>query len=349
MRWFSFGISISFHSVCAGLVGLSCLLCSVWVKAEKPAPAGPTPQVRVLPNLVPKPTTHTTKAKANSPEQNKAAEVRVQRAKPTAQSHRATGSPLSVPVERVRRYPGMVGTTVLENRDAQTHTWNLTCDQDTISGQIRGDSIIHFRHRGGVSKPCQLALSGQNTSVGVGTGDKLIIRQGRLFALQVTTVVYPPIPTVGDLDLAKNPHLHRQWALLAKASSEYTNTSWSAMQAAGPANVMVCSDSVNAWATKAADHGMEWLSLLYKQKVRAVGVVVYLNLNPGAIVKVEAQTGAGWVTVWEGKDVSKGICPSKLALRFNEPVDTQAIRLVLDTRLVSGWNEVDAVELISSP
>lgn len=327
---------------------------SVDVYAEKPGhatvPAKPskTPDKPVTGSPSPSPTTGTTKAKESNttplsiPTQAKPSEE----AKPRgAKTSVVAGSPVPA-YERVRRYPGP-WLSILENRDGQGYSWTLHCGRDFMSGMIQADAIVHFRRRGGSGVSCELQLVGQNNKLPIGTGERLIIRQGRLFALKVTTVVYPPVATVGDVDLVKGPNLSRQWAVSATASSEYTNTSWSAMQATGPANVDTCADSASAWATKAADHGLEWLSLTYKNKVRAIGVVVYINLNPGAVVKVEAQTGAGWTTVWEGKDPSKGICPAKLSLRFTEPVDTQSIRLTLDTRLVPGWNEIDAVELVS--
>ena len=75
--------------------------------------------------------------------------------------------------------------------------------------------------------------------------------------------------------------------------------------------------------------------------------MIHANWNPGTVVAVEARTGAGWVTVWRGNDTSRGTCPSVFAVRFNEPVDTNMIRVKLNTQKVPGWNEIDAVQLVA--
>ena len=67
----------------------------------------------------------------------------------------------------------------------------------------------------------------------------------------------------------------------------------------------------------------------------------------GSLVRVQAKTGAGWLTVWEGRDPSKGICPSAFAIKFKEPADTISIKIFLNTGKVAGWNEIDAVQLVS--
>jgi hypothetical protein len=142
----------------------------------------------------------------------------------------------------------------------------------------------------------------------------------------------------------------RQWAVAAKASSEYGNPGWSAMQAAGPPDTMVCADSQTAWASRSPDGGLEWLELSYATPVHATRVRVRESYNPGAVIRVEAVSTAGeTVTLWEGADPTRQ-CPGWLDLRFaatKAPVQT--IRVHLDVRLVPSWNEIDAVELIGTP
>lgn len=234
----------------------------------------------------------------------------------------------------------------VENRDAKSYRWRLQCQDAKLSGLIKADGVIRFKPRGTPWRDCSLSLETAKR-VKIVAGARLIIRRGRLVTLQVSTVLFPPVAVYGDTSLSSSAKYMRQWAIRALASSEYGSNSWSAMQATGPANVETCSDNAKAWATKPPNGGREWLSLVFPKKVRAIGALIHVSYNPGAIVEIQAKTGGGWVRIWRGKDVSSGHCPSVLAVRFQEPVDTDSIRIILDTRLVSGWNEIDAVQLVS--
>jgi hypothetical protein len=142
----------------------------------------------------------------------------------------------------------------------------------------------------------------------------------------------------------------RQWAVAATASSEYGNPHWSAMQATGPPNTMQDGDHSTAWATRAPDGGPEWLELEYATPVQATRVRVRETYNPGAVVRIEGISAEGEVlTLWEGRDPTQR-SPGWLEARF-EPTQTllKKVRVHLDTALVPGWNEIDAVELIGTP
>jgi hypothetical protein len=142
----------------------------------------------------------------------------------------------------------------------------------------------------------------------------------------------------------------RQWAVSATASSEYGNPHWSAMQATGPPNTMQDGDHSTAWATRDTDGGPEWLELEYATPVQATRVRVRETYNPGAVVRIEGVSADGKVlTLWEGHDPTRQ-SPGWLVARF-EPtqVPIKKIRIHLDTALVPGWNEIDAVELIGTP
>ncbi|TNE44279.1 MAG: hypothetical protein EP343_31510 [Deltaproteobacteria bacterium] len=290
------------------------------------------------------------KMKSEKPKAKKAKpRLSAEEAKPRSGASRSGRTTvINQPVRYRRPYPYRSSDTVLENRDDQGYVWMMQCGAQGLQGKIGPDAVVRFRNRGTQAKPCKLSLQGGQAAFSM-KGQKLLIRRGQLRELKVTIVPYPPVPFVGDGLIATDHKLARQWATSATASSEYTSGSWSAKRATGPADVTRCADSTNAWATKPANAGKEWLSLSYAQKVRAVGVVVHASYNPGAIVRIEAATGAGWTTVWQGNDPSKGTCPVKVAFRFSEVVDTNSIRIVLDTKLVSGWNEIDAVQLVSLP
>jgi hypothetical protein len=145
----------------------------------------------------------------------------------------------------------------------------------------------------------------------------------------------------------------RQWAVAATASSEYGNPQWSARQATGPPNTMQDGDYSTAWATRAQDGGPEWLELEYATPVHATRVRVRETYNPGAVVRIEGVSAeepqVAVLTLWEGHDPTRQ-SPGWLEARF-EPTQTliSKVRVHLDTALVPGWNEIDAVELIGTP
>jgi hypothetical protein len=140
----------------------------------------------------------------------------------------------------------------------------------------------------------------------------------------------------------------RTWAQSARASSQYGTSSWTAMDAAGPPNTPICGDRTTAWATKNQNGGHEWLELTFPASTTAYGAAVVETYNPGAVASVEARLGGAWTVVWQGTDTNRA-CPGEFVAPFSAPVVTQQLRVVLDTKRVHGWNEIDAVGLITQP
>ena len=137
-----------------------------------------------------------------------------------------------------------------------------------------------------------------------------------------------------------------QWAIGAKASSQYGSQKWAASQATGEPNTLQCEDLPTAWASKNPDSGIEWIELNYSYPVWAGEINIYESLNPGAVARVEAKkTDGAYLTVWEGYDPTR-VCPGTLKITVNKPVMTSTIRVILDSPRVQGWNEIDAVELV---
>ncbi len=106
-------------------------------------------------------------------------------------------------------------------------------------------------------------------------------------------------------------------------------------------------DIRTAWATKGQDDGAEWLELTYKQAVHPAGVRIRETYNPGAVVRVDARDAKGtWHKLWEGKDPTKA-APGWFDVPIRQPTWTcRTLRITLNTSAVTGWNEIDAVELI---
>ncbi len=139
------------------------------------------------------------------------------------------------------------------------------------------------------------------------------------------------------------------WAhAVTSFSSEYSPSRNAARAAAGPPDVYPrTGDLSGAWAPRTTDDGPESITLAFAAPVLARSLVWAETLHPGAVVRVEdVSDPARPVTLWDG---SAGPAPSSAAMAevtLAAPRSIAALRLSLDTRLVSGWNEIDAVGLI---
>ncbi len=143
-----------------------------------------------------------------------------------------------------------------------------------------------------------------------------------------------------------------QWARDAKASSTFNdakgNTSYSANQATGEPNVQVYSTTPQAWSSKTPDSGIEWLELTFTKAVHATAVRVRESSGSGALIKIEVFDDKGAAhTVWSGTDSTKEL--NYLIAEFPKTAfTTNRVKLTLATNVVSGWNQVDAVQLVGS-
>lgn len=142
----------------------------------------------------------------------------------------------------------------------------------------------------------------------------------------------------------------RQWASSARASSEYSATNWSALQATGKPDTLQAGDHRTAWASLRADTGEEWLELSYDVAVLPTHVRIHETYNPGAVVRIDAQDAEGtWHVLWAGQDSTRD-CPAWFTVAFRRPAfAAKSIRVTIDSLAVAGWNEIDAVELIGNP
>jgi len=121
--------------------------------------------------------------------------------------------------------------------------------------------------------------------------------------------------------------------------------SWSENQALGEPDTEGQGDYPTAWASQAPDGGIEWLEIGFAEAVAAEGIVIVESYNPGAVVKVEvAGPGAGWRIVWSGRDPATAE-QNEFAIPLDGRSSIDGVRITLDTRLVPGWNEIDAVGL----
>lgn len=132
---------------------------------------------------------------------------------------------------------------------------------------------------------------------------------------------------------------------VTRGAGAVANAGWSPAQATGEPNTPGAGDSQLAWATMAADAGIEWLEVDFPEAAPILAVRIHQNDNPGAIVKIEARGDGDPVVIWEG-DSPKKPAPFTMEAKAATKVSAKTVRIILDTRRVSGWNEIDAVELL---
>lgn len=143
-----------------------------------------------------------------------------------------------------------------------------------------------------------------------------------------------------------------QWATQAAASSTFNDAkgtaSYSANQATGEPNVQVYSTTPQAWSAKTPDSGIEWLELTFAKPVYATAVRVRESSGSGALIKIEVFDDKGAShTVWNGTDSTRDL--NYLIADFPKTTfKTNRVKLTLATNVVSGWNQIDAVQLVGT-
>jgi hypothetical protein len=144
-----------------------------------------------------------------------------------------------------------------------------------------------------------------------------------------------------------------QWATRAAASSQYGTTGYSAGQACGVPDVPGCGDSDKAWTPSQSQRGVETLTLDFARPVHATEVRVRQSLNPGAITRIEvASATAGRQVVFQGPDLTTYPASTVgwLVVEFAATkFAATTVTVTLDTTKVSGWKEIDAVQLVGDP
>ncbi|HLG56388.1 MAG TPA: hypothetical protein VI485_13715 [Vicinamibacterales bacterium] len=142
------------------------------------------------------------------------------------------------------------------------------------------------------------------------------------------------------------------WAVQAKASSAYHDAKgtspYSPSQATGLPNIEGYGNSALAWVPKTPDAGIEWLELQYSKPVHATMVRVRESYGSGAVMKVELfdEQGAPH-TVWTGADLTKEL--DYLVVEFPKTAfKSGRVKLTLATNVVSGSNQIDAVQLVGT-
>lgn len=138
----------------------------------------------------------------------------------------------------------------------------------------------------------------------------------------------------------------RQWATSGTASTAYGTDSWSAMQATGAPDTDECGDYSTAWATETSTE-VAWLRLEYATPVIPTEINIYESYNPDAVYMVDVEGADGTTyTVYEGDPTSESECPGVLTITIDADVPVSAVTVHIDQSDHTGWNEIDAVELV---
>ena len=120
--------------------------------------------------------------------------------------------------------------------------------------------------------------------------------------------------------------------------------SWSEAQATGAPDTEGLGDLPTAWASKRPDEGLEWLEIDFPPGITPNAVVIVESHNPGAVTRVEGGSGGSLQSLWSGTDPATEDA-NEFVISVPAGLSIETVRITLDTRRVSGWNEIDAVGL----
>lgn len=160
-----------------------------------------------------------------------------------------------------------------------------------------------------------------------------------------------PFTQLADAKVIADPA--GQWAASATAGTKYGKTQYAPAQATGAPNISVPGNSPDAWCPESKNSGTDWLEVVFAKPVHATEVRVRQNDAAGAIVKIEAiePNGASHVW-WTGIDPYRAPATRELVWFAVRMPKTDylvgKVRITLDLAAVSGWKEIDAVQLVGS-
>jgi hypothetical protein len=121
---------------------------------------------------------------------------------------------------------------------------------------------------------------------------------------------------------------------------------WSPEQITGAPDTLRAGDLPTAWASKQPDMGEVWIEVDFPDAVAPERLRVHETLGPGCLARVYAQEeGGSWTQVWVGTPLV-GEAPAWCEVPLDFRGRTRSLRLIVDTSRSTGWNEIDAVELV---
>lgn len=134
---------------------------------------------------------------------------------------------------------------------------------------------------------------------------------------------------------------------LLSGLAELKGKRWATAQLTGPPDTPIAGDHPTAWAHKEQEMGEVWVEVDFPVAVVPDDLRIHETLGPGGVIEVLAKDEAGrWITLWSG------VAPQATAPHWFEPplsgarFSARTYRLILDTDLIAGWQEIDAIELV---
>jgi hypothetical protein len=146
--------------------------------------------------------------------------------------------------------------------------------------------------------------------------------------------------------------------LLAKQQAQQTSmfgyrqqSGWSIDQILAEPDTRGFGDLPTAWTTTGPDSGEQWVVVEFAKTMPVTSIDIHETHGPGAVIKLSSvsMTGAE-STIWTGTDplASANVKGGVSTISLQQPVSTRRIKIVLDTNLVGGWNEIDAVAIVDA-
>lgn len=147
-----------------------------------------------------------------------------------------------------------------------------------------------------------------------------------------------------------------QWATkVLEFSSEYTGSNgqqYRATQLLGKPNKLPQAESgASAWHSAQPDAGEEWIKVGFETPMEIRQVVIAENFGAGCVTNVVAyDTQNKEYTLYKSRPeaTKRGAGMHRIWLPQLTSFKVAAIKVVLDTKLVKGWNEIDAIGISSS-
>jgi hypothetical protein len=143
-----------------------------------------------------------------------------------------------------------------------------------------------------------------------------------------------------------------QWATsVVDASSEYSSSSWGAVQALGEPDTLTYGDFGTAWSASSSNGSVEYIAVAYDTAVYADGALVSESWGAGGVFQIDViDTFGGYSTVWSGVDTSAGGALANFAVTWGRTdYLVSGLRVWVDADAdLSAAEEIDAIQLSGS-
>ncbi len=134
-------------------------------------------------------------------------------------------------------------------------------------------------------------------------------------------------------------------------SSEYSSSSWGAIQALFEPDTETYGDFATAWSPATANGGIEYITVGFDTSVYAEGAVITETYGNGFVYQVDViDVGGAPYTVWSGSDTSATGAPADFQVSWPRTTFlVNGLRVWIDTDTNrSAAEEVDAIRLLGS-